>query len=221
MNLWAELIKALTEILRAIAWPIAFGFVFWILRPGLLKVLPSLAGRKVEVEGLGFKATFDAAEAEQQQAVTDNPASEKLPAAPPLPIIERPALNRMETQFRDDLKQIAPDKREAVLLRGLVLARLDGLHEFMYNRIFGSQIAFLRRLNEIPHDTIEAAREFLKPFQAQFPQIYQTYDFEKWLSFLTANGLVEQTGNMLAISDFGHDFLTYITQRRLTDKKPF
>ncbi len=97
MNSWAELIKAVAEILRGIAWPISFGFVFWILRPGLLKVLPSLADRKVEVEGLGFKATIDASEAEQQQAVTDNPASEKLPAAVPLPSNERPS-----TEWRCD-----------------------------------------------------------------------------------------------------------------------
>src|SRR5208283_51446 len=221
MNSWAELIKAVAEILRGIAWPISFGFVFWILRPGLLKVLPSLADRKVEVEGLGFKATIDASEAEQQQAVTDNPASEKLPAAVPLPSNERPALNRMEMRLRDDLKHIDPDKRENVLLQSLARTRLDGVHEFMYNRIFGSQIAFLRRLNEIPQITIEGAREFLKPFQTKFPQIYQTYDFEKWLNFLTTNGLVKQTGNVLVITDFAHDFLIYITQRRLTDNKAF
>ncbi len=127
----------------------------------------------------------------------------------------------MEMRLRDDLKHIDPDKRENVLLQSLARTRLDGVHEFMYNRIFGSQIAFLRRLNEIPQITIEGAREFLKPFQTQFPQIYQTYDFEKWLNFLTTNGLVGQTGNVLVITDFAHDFLIYITQRRLTDNKAF
>jgi hypothetical protein len=219
MSGWAELLKAVAELLKAMAWPIAFGFIIWMLRPGLLAVLPSHFGRRIQVEGFGVKATVDAAEAEQQQAATANPVNEKLTETPAPAPSDRAAINLIEVRLRDELKRIDPGQKEAVLLRTLAQARLEGAHEFIYNRIFGSQIAFLKRLNEVSSLTIDSAQVLFNSFVAQLPQLY-TYGFQNWLNFLTSNGLVEQNANELVITEFARDLLVYITQRRLLEGKP-
>lgn len=93
-------------------------------------------------------------------------------------------------------------------MRALAHSRLEAGHEFTYNRIFGSQIAALERLNEVGRATVDIAREFFRPYAEQ-PQVYSNYGFDGWLGFLKGSGLIVQTGNVLEISDFGRDFLMY------------
>lgn len=88
-------------------------------------------------------------------------------------------------------------------------------------RIFGSQIAALKRLNEVGRATVDDAREFFRPYAEQFPQLYNNYGFDGWLGFLKGGGLIVQNGNVLEISDFGRDFLIYLTERRLAENKPW
>ena len=167
---------------------------------------------------LGVKAKFDAAE--QQQAAAENPASEKLIETPVLDPIPRVAANLIETRLRNDLNAVEPEKREAVLLRALTFSRLEAGHEFTYNRIFGSQIAALKRLNEVGRVTVDDARGFLRPYAEQFPQVYNSnYGFDNWLAFLKESGLVVQNGNFLEITDIGRDFLIFLTERRLSENK--
>lgn len=216
--MWIEIVKAVVEVVKATAWPIALLIIALTFRSGLLSALPSLFRRKFELEGLGFKAKIDAAE--QQQAGGENPASEKLPETPALDPSPRVAVNIIETRVRGELSGIEAGKREPVLLRALAQSRLEAGHEFTYNRIFGSQILALKRLNEVGRATVDDARTFFKPYAEQFPQIYSNYGFDGWLGFLKAV-LIVQNGDVLEISDFGRDFLVYLTERRLSENKPW
>ena len=74
-------------------------------------------------------------------------------------------------------------------------------------------------MNEVGRATVDDAREFFKPYAEQFPQVYNNYGFDGWLGFLKNNTLVVQNGNLLEISDFGRDFLLYLTDKRLTENK--
>jgi hypothetical protein len=221
---WAEGVegvKAAAELLKVVAWPCAVVLVVWWLRAAIRQFLESIAGRKMQVQlPGGIAATIEAAE--QQQVVAENPISERISEEPtvfaPSP---RPALNLMESALRTQLNQVDRNNREAVLLRALSTARLDGGHEFTYNRIFGSQITALKRLNEVGQATVDDARAFFAPYASQFPQLYSTYGFDSWLGFLTNSGLVTQTGNTIAITDIGRDFLLYITDKRLLENKPW
>jgi hypothetical protein len=158
-----ELVKAAAELVKAMAWPIAVVIVALSFKPRLLSALPSLFHRKLELEGLGFKAKIE-------QAAAENPATEKLSETPSLDPSPRPAVNIIETLLRDQLKGIAARKRESVLVRTLAQSCLEGGHEFTYNRIFGSQIAELKRLNELGRITVDDAREFFRPSAEQFPK---------------------------------------------------
>jgi hypothetical protein len=131
------------------------------------------------------------------------------------------AVNLVENGLHAELEAIDPGKKEGVLLRSFAQTRLAYAHEFIYNRIFGSQIAFLKRLNEIPSTTLDHSREFFKPYAEKFPEFYATYTFEAWLRFLVVGGLVTENGNSLVINEYARDFLIYIVEQRLLENKPW
>ncbi len=210
----AAIIKALAQI----AWPIAFVILGVIFKADFRSFLTSLGKRGWSFKAPGgFEATV--AEAEQQQLASDNPAAEKLPEKPTLDPSPRPAVNIIEARIRDELKSFESEKKEAVLLRALAQSRLESGHEFTYNRIFGSQILALKRLNEVGRVTVDDALEFFKPYAEQFPAVYRSYGFEGWLGFLKNNALVQQNDNILEITHFGRDFLIYVTEKRLVENK--
>jgi hypothetical protein len=184
---------------KGLAWPIVILVLALKFKPELLSAVSSLFGRKVELEGLGFKIGV----AEQQAVVEKPPLSETPSSFDPSP---RQAINLVETRLRNELKEVDAGKREAVLLRSLAQSRLDGAHESMYNRMYGSQIALLRLLNEELRVSIGKGCEFFKPYAETFPRIYDNYSFEAWLNFMTVNALVVQKGNDFEISEFGRDF---------------
>jgi hypothetical protein len=74
-------------------------------------------------------------------------------------------------------------------------------------------------LNEVGRATVDDVREFFRPYAEQFPKIYSNYGFDSWLTFLKASALIVQHDNVLEISDFGRDFLLYLTERRLLKNK--
>lgn len=207
------------ELVKAVAWPIVVVIVALGFKPNLIATFPALLRRKLAFKVAGFEATIDAAE--QLQASAENPATEKLPQRAELDPSPRLAVNLIETRLRSDVEAVDATRKEAILLRALAISRLEGSHEFIYNRIFGSQIAGLKRLNESGHATVDDAREFFRPYAEQFPQVYSNYGFDGWLGFLRSNGLIQQNNNILEINDFGRDFLIYLTERRLSESKPW
>ena len=81
-------------------------------------------------------------------------------------------------------------------------------------------VAGLKQLDEARTSTIEQAREFFAPYAARFPEVYATYGFDAWLGFMTSNFLVTRINDQLEVSEFGHDFLIWLREVRLTEKKP-
>ncbi|MEJ0038477.1 MAG: hypothetical protein WDO68_20760 [Gammaproteobacteria bacterium] len=53
----------------------------------------------------------------------------------------------MEQRIQELVAAIPPADRQAQLVRALAISRLLASHEFVYNRIFGSQIEGLKRLD--------------------------------------------------------------------------
>jgi hypothetical protein len=209
----------IVELAKALAWPIAAVIIVLGLKVELRSFLPPFLRRKMEIElPGGFKAKIDVAE--QQQG--DNPTSIALDVQKPtLDPSPSPAVNIIEARIRRESENIDAAKKEAILLRALAQSRLQAGHEFTYNRIFGSQILGLKRLNEVGRATVDDAREFFKPYAEQFPQIYANYGFDGWLGFLKGNALITQTGNTIEITDFGREFLFYLTAARLSENKPW
>jgi hypothetical protein len=183
-SFWIELAKAAVDLVRVAAWPSVVVVLAPKFEPELRNVLSSLLRREVKVEALGvISASIGTAVAEQ--AAAENPAADKLSQTSSLDPSPRPAVNRIENDMRGQLKAIDPGKREAVLLRTLSETKVIQGHEYIYNRIFGSQIGFLKRLNEVHRITVDQARGFFKHYADQFLPTYSNYSFESWLKFMT------------------------------------
>lgn len=206
-----------TQLVDAIAWPAALvTMVHWLRQP-ISECLRSLTQRKIAIAAVGVTATIEAG---AQQSKEENPATERLTAQPVPDASLSPAVALMEAHLREDLAKLEPVQREPTLLRTLALSRIEGGHEFVYNRIFGSQIAGLKRLNEAGRVTIFDAREFARPFIERHPDIYKDYGFEGWINFLIHNNLVKRDGDHLEITEYGRDFLQNLTAKRLSEIKP-
>jgi hypothetical protein len=217
-SIWIELARAVVDLVKAVAWPTAVVILALKFKPELLTALPSLFRRKFELEALGVRAMIDAAA--EQQVAPENPAIEKLLETTLLEPSPHLAVNIVENFIRESLKSVERTKWEATLSRALAEARLRQAHEFNYNRIFGSQIAYLKRLNEVSRTTKDQAREFFTSYAEKYPEFYANYSFEKWLIFMIAGGLIAEKDGGIELSVFGHDFLVYIVEQRLLENKP-
>jgi hypothetical protein len=213
----SELVKAVVDLVRIAAWPSVVVFLAVKFKPELLSAVSSLLRREVKLDAFGVSASIGA---EQQTLVGPPALSETSSSLDPSP---REAVNLMEAELRTELKAVDPSKKEATLLRSLAEVRLERGQEAVYNRIFGSQIAFLNKLNEIPNLnlTIDQARDFFKLFADRFPEVYSSYSFEAWLTFMTTNDLIVKRENNLQINWLGRDFLTYISAQRFPENKPW
>jgi hypothetical protein len=207
------------EIVKSIAWPVVVLILALTYKRNLSDHLSAFFRRGFAFEAAGIKARIEAAE--QQQSTATNPSSEKLLANVQIEPNPRAAVNILEEQIRRDLSNIDSTKREPILFRALTIARLGASHEWTYNRIFGSQIDALKKLNEVSQATVDDARAFFRPYEEKHPEIYSTYGFDGWLGFLRTNSLIRQNGVLLEISDFGRDFLFYMIDQRLSEAKPW
>ncbi len=221
------IVDLLKSLVSALAWPVAVVLSVWRIGPALMQLL---AGRNVQLKGFGLDLIILAREQQAATSTGDNAAArpalpaplaaELAPAAPAPAVAARPAFQAIELDLRAELNQFAPAARESTLVTALANARLFGQHEFAYNRIFGSQIAGLKLLDETGPKTVQEAREFFAPYAAQWPAIYTTYPFESWLGFMINSGLVQRNGDTLTATIYGHDFLVYLREARLTEIKP-
>lgn len=211
---WFSLIVAL---IKALAWPIAVGVIVWRLGP---KFLDAIRGRSVNVEGFGVRASFTTVE--QQITSVDSPVNRPAlepPTPGPGPVV-REAVTLLEQGIIKELGKYPPTAREPTLINALATTRVKGAHEFNYNRIFGSQIAALRLLDERGSATIEEARTFFGAYAKQYPHIYAKYGFDGWLGFMLNAQLMKRTADTLTTTPFGHDFLVYLREVRLSETKP-
>jgi hypothetical protein len=89
-----------------------------------------------------------------------------------------PAIERLERQLHTQLSAItnvSEDEKRDLLVRILAQAQLEAAFERIYNIIFGSQIAFLRRLNgPALRLSVEDACAFLSHTQGNIPKYMPT-----------------------------------------------
>ena len=218
---------------KALAWPIVVTAAICAVRPHLGKVAESFGHRGVTVKGFGVEAKFDALEQQKESKAINSaklgaapvttavvPAATSSALAPP-PTAAAALLEQELSASLDDLHLDAAGQR-AILLRELTTSRLQKGHEYVYNRIFGSQILALKRLDDRGGlgATVQDAKTFFEPYVQQSPEFYARYGFDGWLGFLVSNRLIKRDGDRLEATEFGHDFLVYLVDSRLSVEKP-
>ena len=215
---WAtavEFAKVVVDLIKALAWPAAAMVIAWRALPALLQVLRD---RTVDVQGFGLKATIRATE-QQQTDAAEIPVNRPALAPPPAAaaVVVRPAVQLVEQAIRAELPMY-PD-REGALISALASARVQGQHEWAYNRIFGSQITTIKMLDDFGGATVGQVQAGFEPFTRMYPDLYQAYGFDGWLNFMISAGLVARDGDRLTATPYGHDFLIYLRESRLTEAK--
>jgi len=220
---------------KALAWPAVVGGAVVILRTRLGELLGSLVLRKLAVKAPGgFEATVDAPDPRHQPSAPVNDTLTKPAAAVGVPVVvapgpngarlppsERPAVNLVEERLLEEVRSVAEGDRVPVLVRALSLARLEAAHATVYSRIFGSQIAGLRKLNPQGRVPLAEARAFFQSYAEQLPPAFAQNGFDNWLGFLQRSGLILRDDGTVEISPLGRDFLSYLSDRGLSEERPW
>jgi hypothetical protein len=197
-----------TEILN---WPLVgliLGLVIiFVFRPSI----NNLFGRIRSVTRHGFEAGPPG----QQAAGEDKNRSA---AAELLKVFDNALLLKNEESILQDLherKITGQEEREKILTRFLAASYLELFFERAYTAIFGSQLGTLQVLNasEPTGLSTDAMRAFYDMAASTEPEIYQSYSFEQWLSFLRTWNLVLVEPERVRISLEGREFLRFLMQK--------
>lgn len=217
--LWTPLMA----VLGAAVWPVAVLIAAWWSRP-LLSRLGEALGQLLANRDFKFKV--GSMEASMGVAA----AQQNLPASPPghpdqddgdtalpghqLPTIApsaRVVVNEFEAELRSQLEQLNASDQLATLSRWYAELRATATHEFLFNRIWTSQIALLNVLNQsggsLPSDDVKSRYAMVTE---AFPDGYPAPTMEVWVHFLLAYRLAVWEGTDLHITEFGKDFLLYL-----------
>jgi hypothetical protein len=208
-------LTTLLGALKGIWWPIAAVIIAVVYKGELRTLLPRL--RRAGPTGV----EFDPAE---QQAVTATTAATSAPGQlREFPgMVRSPAIARLEQQLHTQLAALAtPDtEKRDLLVRLLAQAQLEAAFERIYRPIFGSQIAALRKLNALGHNTLQDLKLIFDSYAAAYTEIYANSGFDQWLDFLQQTDLITVNQASTEITDLGRDFLQYILSKRLSEQKP-
>lgn len=125
-----------------------------------------------------------------------------------------PLLLETETLIEEELKKRGltnPTDAIKALRKSLAGILLALQFERVYNSIFTSQVAVLIFLNgragtPTPETELES---FFTGAAAEYPKAYENRTFEEWLGFLTAQLLVLETKEGVAITVRGREFLKW------------
>ncbi len=103
------------------------------------------------------------------------------------------------------------DEKVKILKKYSILLILAVKFNWLYTRIFGSQIKILIFLNSVKDADIKRIKDFYIEAQNKFPETYKTYSFDEYLMFLKSNQLLTVAeNNLVSITDYGKDFISYI-----------
>lgn len=89
-----------------------------------------------------------------------------------------------------------------------------------YRLIFGSQIAFLKRLHLFGPQPVDSVKEFYEANGAIPPPI-PTYTFENWFGWLIESKDVAVEVDQVFITPLGKRFLQWMTEAAVVDQKAF
>ena len=203
-----EFFKLCVELVKAIAWPAAVFGLGFMFRADFRSLFPRLT--KAGATGFEFDPGKQLLIAAFRGELKD------LPGLP-----RTPTIAALETQLHTELELLDPEKRTDLLIRHLAQARLSVRFEQVYRLIFGSQISGLRALDTAAGGAASRAEAvaFFDSVKLKHPDFYEKNIFEEWIRFPIGAGLMEERGSDFAITEYGRDFLKYLTATKLPEDK--
>lgn len=204
---------------RLTSWPVAiFILAGWMFREQIVGLLIELRIQLPRVRKAGpIGIELDALERQKEEG--PSPAANNILL---LPLAEPPpsdAITVLERELIQGLISIPEEERTRNVVRQLAIVRVQAGHEFVYNRIFDSQLVALRRLNTATSASVDNARDFLGTYCAEHNIPSDLIKFDSWLHFLLSNSLINRNDDTLTITTLGRELLLYIISQKLPDLK--
>ncbi len=184
------------------AWPLALFLCAWMFRKQIRVKILEIS--RVSREVIDFGSQLNAPPAPNVSNVHLQASDPNYPLAHALPTVVTVAKS-----LESDLALVSEDQRIPVLLAKLAETRVAAQCEFLFGLIFGSQIEFLQKLSGASIPRFEAETWYDGGPRKEYAEL-GSWDFSTWSNFLILQGLVEQVGPDIVITQAGRDFLTYI-----------
>lgn len=203
---WLEWAKALFDLVKGIAWPLALFMIVWVFRNQLRERIRDLIS-------VGPTGAVLQPPSQQQtvQSIVDLSAVE-------IPLQSaRPITQRIENEMQD----VPQTERYHKLVVALAVSRLERAFEWVFSIIFGSQILALRHLSTVEFVTTSAAEAFFHEKVVPInPEFYSNVEYWRWNSFLVGQQLVKIEGNHVSITELGRDFLLFVDVNKPNESRP-
>jgi len=213
-----DLLKAIADLLRALAWPAVALLAMSLFRPELRALL----GRFRRGVGLEFDPP------PPQGGTTGTlpgfmtvpiAAGAALPGPNAFPTI-LPPLPASAEKVRDALRAspafqgVTDAQRIEGLLHAAAYLAFFADAERTEGQIWASQVSLLEHLNALDagDSPPNLKARFYDPAAACFAMMYAGYSFEAYLGFLQANGLIDMDGGVARITQKGRDYLAWRIQ---------
>jgi len=99
-----------------------------------------------------------------------------------------------------------------------LLLGFERIHKF----IFGSQLNLLRELNLIAPEgfTKQEIEDYFENVKDEFTNSFSGWDIKRYLVYLFSNILLVKNENKIHITNFGQEYLSWIEENNISDRKP-
>ncbi|MCQ1778233.1 hypothetical protein NOJ05_13580 [Neorhizobium galegae] len=195
---WLEWAKAIFDLVKGIAWPLALVVLVWLFKDQIRARIPYI--KQLGPTGAVFE-------------VVGQPSSPQVSTPLSMMTHPLPSVNSLAADVRHELQSFVVEEREPRLIRALAEARVIGEFEFIFGVIFGSQIRFLADLAAGPQ-SLATAEAFYAEVQANNPALAAEWDFAKWSMFILDQKLIEADDATVKITQKGIDFLDFVKRSK-------
>jgi hypothetical protein len=210
---WLPYLLIGSNLIASLAWPLAVVAVVLIFKHQIRELIPKI--ENLTGPGgmsIGLKRVQGAGLADEE------PIKQTLEKLSPNVLRTQP-LEKLEDSLRAELETLEVPQRIPVLLTALAQTRLESAFNLAYANIFGSQIRALRLLNDRGGkiDRASAEKEFAE-LKANTPAI-QDWSLDLYLQFLRHYLFIDEVSGEFILTDFGREFLAYLSRRGLSDDR--
>ena len=211
---------------KLISWPVITLVAILLFRKPVIGLLGRVHTVAFGGLGLDFKAATAASiqsESKAGETGLDEDVKKRLQEVENFGV--SPVVSQRVQLIQADIQKLHLDvnqKTVDLLVKHLARTQFLLSLESTYRMIWGSQIVLLRQLNTFGVRTRAELSPIYESAIAHFPQVYDHYSFEQWLQFLRTQGLIAtQDEEHFDITDFGKEFLMWMTNARVLENKPF
>jgi len=208
------------EILQILKWPItvlvSLIIIALMFKVEFSKLLSKAKGFNLKAGGFKFETQEEKLVANQDEVVEKEQQKSLLENATKIFRPETIVLFRGYVQLETKYETLSSDHDKFNrLLDYSVIIYILKRFEWIYDNIFGSQIALLQALNSLgPHDNT-IFNFYYAQAKKRYPEAYEGFSLETYPKFLFSNNLIAVDNDQkIQISILGLDFLKYLIDAR-------